>query len=274
MLGAIIGDIVGSAYINNNLKKKDFPLFTVNSEPTDDTIMTLAVCECIQKNYQNNKEMIIETLKKWGRNYPYAGYGKRFYDWLFSDLNKAYGSCGNGAAMRISAVGWYAQSEEEVKSMSKALTYVTHNHPEGLKGAEVTAMCVYYARIGKTKEFIKDYVSKQYDIDFKYEELLKNFKFYETCQKTVPQAIYCFLISDSFEDCLRTTISIGGDCDTTAAISCAIAEAYYKEIDQDLILNAIKLLPIDNKDCSPIGVLKKFLRHQKQVMSKNGGEHK
>ena len=134
-------------------------------------------------------------------------------------------------------VGWYANSEEEVKRLSKAVTEVTHNHPEGLKGAEVTAMCVYYARIGKTKEFIREYIEKNYNVDFDYFDLIRNYQHLEeTCQATVPQALFCFLISNSFEDCLRTTIAIGGDCDTTAAISCAIAEAYYgipEEIKQE-----------------------------------------
>jgi ADP-ribosylglycohydrolase len=129
--------------------------------------------------------------------------------------------------MRISPVAWYANNEDEVRDFSKKVTEVTHDHPEGLKGAEVTAMCVYYARIGKTKQFIEEYVKQFYNIDFNYKELKQTYWFNETCQDTVPQAIYCFLISKNFEDCIRTTISIGGDCDTTAAISCAIAGAYY-----------------------------------------------
>lgn len=262
MLGAIIGDIVGSAYEDNNLRKKDFPLITENSFATDDSIMTLAVAECIQKGYQNNTKMIIKTLRKWGRAYPNVGYGGRFYKWIFSDSDKPCESYGNGAAMRISAVGWYANSEEEVKTMTKSFTEITHNHPEGMKGAEVTAMCVYYARIGKSKRFIKEYVSKYYDLNFNYEELLNNFEFDQLCQNTVPQSIYCFLISNSFEDCLRTTISIGGDCDTTAAIACSIAEAYYKSIDTNLIVNTLMLLPNATRDCDPINILNKFYRYK------------
>ncbi len=230
MIGAIIGDIVGSVYEFNNIRTKDFPLFSKESRMTDDSYMTLAVQECLQKGYvfDDTNDRIIDTFKKWGRNYPDAGYGGRFWHWLFTDDREPYGSFGNGAAMRVSPVGWYANSEEEVKYLSKRVTEVTHNHPEGLKGAEVTAMCVFYARIGKSKEFIKKYVEQYYNLDFDYEDLRKNYWFNETCQNSVPQAIFCFLISTDFEDCLRTTISIGGDCDTTAAISCAIAEAYYK----------------------------------------------
>ena len=265
MLGAILGDIVGSAYENNNLKSKEFELFVENSTVTDDTIMTLAVAECIQNGYFNNKQKIVEIFKKWGRAYPNAGYGKLFAKWLFSKKTKPYGSFGNGAAMRISSVGWYAKSEEEVKFLSKIFTEVTHNHPDALKAAEVTAMCVYYARIGKSKDFIKAYVEKYYNIDFKYEELLENFVFDENCNNTIPQAIYCFLISTSFEDCIRTTISIGGDCDTTSAISCAIAEAYYKEIDKTLLKKILKYLPLSNDVCNPDYIIQRFIKFKKEL---------
>lgn len=227
MLGAIIGDAVGSVYEFNNIRTKKFKLFGNKNFLTDDSIMTIAVAEILKNGYQDDKEKKIETLKKWGKKYPKAGYGGHFFMWLFTEEAEPYYSFGNGAAMRISPVAWYANSEEEVKELSRKVTEITHDHPEGLKGAEVTAMCIYYARIGKSKKFIKDYVSQYYNIDFDYEDLKKNYWFNETCQDTVPQAIYCFLISKNFEDCIRTTISIGGDCDTTAAISGAIAEAYY-----------------------------------------------
>ena len=227
MLGAIIGDTVGSVYEFNNVRSKDFALFSKDSFLTDDSIMTLAVAEIMKKGYINDKEKIIDTLKKWGRKYPDRGYGGSFYRWLFGNSREPYYSYGNGAAMRISPVAWYANNEDEVRDFSKKVTEVTHDHPEGLKGAEVTATCIYYARIGKTKQFIEEYVKQFYNIDFNYKELKQTYWFNETCQDTVPQAIYCFLISKNFEDCIRTTISIGGDCDTTAAISCAIAGAYY-----------------------------------------------
>lgn len=230
MIGALVGDYVGSVYEFNNIRTKKFKLFSKKCKFTDDSIMTLAVEEILKENKYNDRNKVVKILKKWGRRYPGRGYGGMFGWWLISDIDEPYYSFGNGAAMRVSAVGWYANSEEEVKEMSRKVTEVTHDHPEGLKGAEVVAMCVYYARIGKSKEFIKNYVRQYYDIDFDYEDLRKKYYFNETCQETVPQAIYCFLISKDFEDCLRTTISIGGDCDTTAAISCAIAEAYYKDI--------------------------------------------
>ncbi len=228
MLGAVIGDVVGSRYEFNNIKTKDFELFGKGCYATDDTVMTCAVAEVLINKKQNDKDYIVDTFKKWGRRYPHAGYGGRFGCWVLGNEREPYNSYGNGAAMRVSAVGWIAKSEKEVKDLSREVTEVTHNHPEGIKGAEVVAMCIYYAKQGKDKAFIRAYVEKCYNLDFNYEELRKTYTHAEEiCQNTVPQAIFCFLISDSFEDCLRTTISIGGDCDTTAAISCAIAEAYY-----------------------------------------------
>ena len=266
MIGAIIGDTIGSVYEFNNTRKKDFELITKDSHLTDDSIMTLAIAEIIQNNWYNNNNKIIDTLKKWGRAYPEVGYGGMFKKWLFDDtLREPYNSYGNGSAMRISSVGWYATSEEEVKKLSKLVTGVTHNHEEGLKGAEVVAMCIYYARNGKSKDFIKNYVEQYYDLNFDYEDLVKNYKFYATCQKSVPQAIYCFLISKDFEDCLRTTISIGGDCDTTSAISCAIAEAYYKEIDKDLIETVLSRLPEEKDNCNPREIINNFIQYKSNL---------
>lgn len=232
MFGASIGDVVGSRWEFNNIKTKDFALFGKGCYATDDTVMTCAVADILVNKKQNNKDKIIDTLKKWGKKYPDAGYGGHFYNWVLGSDREPYNSYGNGSAMRVSAAGWIGKTEKEVKNLSRKVTEVTHNHPEGIKGAEVTAMCIYYARNGKSRDFIKQYVEQYYNLDFDYEELRKTYKHAEEiCQNTVPQAIYCFLISHSFEDCLRTTISIGGDCDTTAAISCAIAEAYYGSCD-------------------------------------------
>lgn len=242
MLGAIIGDVVGSRFEFRNIRTKDFQLFDQNCRITDDSVMSVAVAEmCLNGYVPNDKEMIIKTFKKWGRKYPLVGYGCKFINWVLTDRQNSYNSCGNGSAMRISAIGFFAKTKEEVEIYSKSVTEVTHNHPEGIKGAYVTAMCIFLARTGSPKEEIKEFVEKYYDINFDYLVLKKTYRFEMLCQATVPQAIYCFLISDGFEDCLRTTISIGGDCDTTSAISCAIAEAYYgipkdiKEQVQDFI---------------------------------------
>lgn len=270
MLGAIIGDVVGSQYEFNNIKSKDFELLDIdNSFATDDSIMSLAVLDMFVNGYVNDSNKIVETFKKWGLTYPDFGYGGMFRNWLMFD-SKPYNSYGNGSAMRISAVAWYSNSEEEVIKNATKVTEVTHNHPEGIKGAVVTAMCVYYARIGKSKEFIKDYVSQYYDINFDYDDLVKNYDFYEICQKSVPQAIYCFLISTDFVDCIRTTISIGGDCDTTAAISCAIAEAYYKDEFNDMKwLDLINMfLPEPKNGCNPYKLLLKYIEKKKEVLGR------
>lgn len=233
MLGAIIGDVVGSRLEYDNIRRKNFELFTEKCCYTDDSLMTTIVAKVLLDGVQDDKEKIIDYFKYYGRRNP-AAYGPTFARWIYSDYREPYNSFGNGSAMRISPVGWLANSEEEVKELSKKITEVTHNHPEGLKGAEVTAMCIYYARTGKSKDFIKKYAEQYYNLDFDYEDLRKNYKYDITCQGTVPQCIYCFLISNSFEDCLRTAVSIGGDTDTVAAISCSIAEAYYGLNENDL----------------------------------------
>lgn len=259
MIGALIGDSVGSKYEFNNIKTKNFKIELDDYELTDDSIMTLAVCDILHNGYENDRDKIIDTFKMWGRAFPNAGYGSTFYHWVLGDNRKPYNSCGNGSAMRVSPCGWYGNTEEEVKRLAKAVTEVTHNHPEGLKGAEVTAMCVYYARTGKDKEFIRHYAKQYYNLDFDYEELRKTYRHgAEICQVTVPQAIYCFLISNSFEDCLRTTISIGGDCDTTAAISCAIAEAYYDELPPHLVYGLLRALPKETDGCAPYEMVTAF----------------
>lgn len=237
MIGAIIGDVVGSRFEFNNIKTKDFELIAKDSEFTDDSVLTIAVMDIMNSgdiSYVN----CVKTMQKWAKKYPYAGYGSKFIYWKDMNNPRPYNSCGNGSAMRVSAVGWFAKSEDDVIALSRAVTEITHNHPEGIKGAEVTAMCIYKALHGSSKEEIKDYIISKYPevSNLDYEELRRTYVHGpEICQVTLPQALYCFLISTDFEDCLRTTISIGGDCDTTAAISCAIAEAFYKNIDSNLV---------------------------------------
>ncbi len=247
MFGAIIGDTVGSVYEFKKNIDYNFELLTKYSEPTDDTIMTLAVADILSNNKWNDDNFIVKTFKKWGRAYPDAGYGHHFYSWLMTDNKEPYNSCGNGSAMRISACGWYGNSYDEVKEMAINVTAVTHNHPEGIKGAIVVAECIYMARLGKTKEEISEYVLQYYDINLNYEDLKKSY--YSApiiCQVTVPVSIYCFLISKNFEDCLRLSVALGGDADTTAAIACSIAEAYYKEIDKNLLFDVLARLKHKN----------------------------
>ena len=249
MLGAIIGDVVGSRFEFNNIKTKEFKLFDKKCKVTDDSVMSVAVAQmCLNGYVPDNRAQIIRAFKNWGQRYPYAGYGNRFFHWVLSNEAEPYNSCGNGSAMRISAIGFYANSVEEVEEYSRAVTEVTHSHPEGIKGAYVTAMCIYMARRGSSKGEIRAFAEQYYDMDFDYEELRRTYKHdAEICQNTVPQAIFCFLISKGFEDCLRTTISIGGDCDTTAAISCAIAEAYYG-IPNPIVKGVMPFIPEDMKE--------------------------
>lgn len=242
MLGAIIGDIVGSVYEFNNIKTKDFPLFSDNSHVTDDTIMTLAIYDILKHSSLDEKD-IVKGIKEWGRMYPNVGYGHRFYQFLLSDEYESYNSYGNGSAMRVSACGYLGRSKEEVKKYSNLVTRCTHSHPDALLGAEVVSLCIYYARHNKTKDFIKKYVSKYYDLNYCYDNLVKNYTFDVTCKGSVPVAIYCFLISNDFIDCLRTTVSIGGDTDTLCAIACSIAYPFYKVHDGNLIKEVIKRIP-------------------------------
>ena len=236
MLGAIIGDVVGSRFEFNNIKSKHFKLVDKDSTFTDDSVLTIAVMDWLLHAKVKCNKTATEYLQKWARKYPNAGYGGMFYHWKDEANPKPYNSCGNGSAMRVSGVGWVSDEMVETKLLSDIITGVTHNHPEGLKGAFVTSQLIYMARMGKSKMEMKMFAEQYYNLEFDYDELVANYKHEaEICQITVPQAIYCFLISNSFEDCLRTTISIGGDCDTTAAISCAIAEAFYGYIPEELI---------------------------------------
>jgi len=259
MIGAIIGDTVGSIFEHDNIKTKDFHLFSKNSKLTDDSIMTLAVGEIIMDRNYHDKDIIIDTLKKWGRAYPDRGYGCHFYEWLMSDERSSYNSLGNGAAMRVSPAGDFGLTASQVKEMSYAVTSVTHSHEEGLLGAEVVALSIYYARIGKSKEFIEKYVSSYYDIDLDYDELVKNYQYDVTSKGTVPVAVFCFLISEDFEDAIRTAISIGGDSDTIASITGAIAEAYYKEIPKYMIDEIIKRLPEPKDGCDPRKIIDRYI---------------
>lgn len=231
MIGAIIGDIVGSRFEWNNHRNKEFQLFTQECFATDDSIMTLAIGKALmesQPGWHDLGDQAVRCMQEIGRPYPRCGYGGRFWDWMYSDHPKPYNSFGNGAAMRVSACGFIAKSLEEAKALSKAVTEVTHNHPEGLKGAEATVVAIYMARTGSTIEEIRDVIDREYyPMSFTLDEIRDTYAFNETCQDTVPQALEAFLESTSFEDAIRNAISVGGDSDTLAAITGGIAEAYY-----------------------------------------------
>lgn len=232
MFGAIIGDIVGSRFeFFNNKNGKDFNLFDEKCRFTDDTVMSLAICKSLMEcneNYSELSNKIIENMQYLGEVYPYAGYGGMFCKWLRDKNPKPYNSFGNGAAMRVSAVAYEATTIYEVKKLSKIVTEITHNHPEGIKGAEAVSIAIFLARIGKDKKQIKEYIENNYyTLNFTIDEIRDNYSFDETCQGSVPQALECFFESTDFEDAIRIAMSLGGDSDTIGAMVGSIAEAYY-----------------------------------------------
>jgi type I restriction enzyme M protein len=245
MLGAIIGDIVGSRFEWNNHRDKDFEFLTYKCFPTDDSIMSLAIAQAILVSKPNHSDLsknAIECMQSVGRNYPDCGYGGSFYNWMFSDNPKPYNSYGNGAAMRVSPAGFAATSLEEAKELSRLVTEVTHNHPEGIKGAEATAVAIYLAKSGSSILEIRDYINDNYyPMNFTLDDVRDTYKFNETCQDTVPQALQAFFESTDFEDAIRNAISIGGDSDTLAAICGGVAEAYYG-IPTDIRKHALTFL--------------------------------
>lgn len=245
MLGAIIGDIVGSRFEWNNHRDKDFEFLTYKCFPTDDSIMSLAIAQAILVSKPNHSDLsknAIECMQSVGRNYPDCGYGGSFYNWMFSDNPKPYNSYGNGAAMRVSPAGFAATSLEEAKELSRLVTEVTHNHPEGIKGAEATAVAIYLAKSGSSILKIRDYINDNYyPMNFTLDDIRDTYKFNETCQDTVPQALQAFFESTDFEDAIRNAISIGGDSDTLAAICGGVAEAYYG-IPTDIRKHALTFL--------------------------------
>jgi len=231
MLGAIIGDIAGSRYEWNNIKTKEFDLLTYRCQPTDDTIMTLAVAKALMecdKSWSTLSEKAVTCMQALGRKYPLAGYGGRFRKWLISENPQPYNSYGNGAAMRVSPCAYAARTIEEAKELSRAVTEVTHNHPEGIKGAEAVTVAIYMALHGSSLMDIQDYINANYyRITFKLDDIREEYSFNETCQGSVPQALEAFFESTDYEDAIRNAISIGGDSDTIAAIAGSVAEAYY-----------------------------------------------
>lgn len=231
MLGPIIGDIVGSRFEWNNIKTKEFDFFTQECTVTDDSIMSLAVAKALLesgKELDKLSKIAASCLQEIGRPYHNCGYGGMFYEWMYSDHPQPYNSFGNGAAMRVSACGYAAESLEEAVKLSRAVTEITHNHPEGIKGAEATAVAVYMAKSGNNILKIRDHINKNYyPMDFALNDIRRSYQFDVTCQGTVPQAIMAFLESNDFEDAIRNAISIGGDSDTLAAITGGIAGTYY-----------------------------------------------
>ncbi len=272
MLGAIIGDIVGSRFEWNNKKSKEFELLShvKRCRPTDDSIMTLAVAQAILDSGGDIaalRQSAVTRMQGLGRKYPHAGYGGHFHKWIYDSNPQPYNSWGNGAAMRVSPCGFAATSLEETKAFSQAVTEVTHNHPEGIKGAEATAVAVYLARSGKSMLEIRDYIEAHYyRIKFKLADIRASYTFDVSCQGSVPQALEAFFESTSFEDAIRNAISIGGDSDTIAAITGGIAEAYYG-IPADIRKLALTFL-----DAKQLEILNAFESRYGIVLEKDAGK--
>lgn len=245
IIGAISGDIIGSTREFNSIKTKDFNLFTKKSTFTDDTIMTLAIANWLIKD-KISKKVLVDELKYWGNKYPDAGYGGMFKRWLKQDTPQAYGSWANGSAMRVSPCAWVGESIEEVQNLSYKSAVVTHNHPEGIKGALATADAIYLARIGAKKQEIKDHIEVryQYDLDITLDELRPYYSFDVSCAGSVPESIICFLEAKNFEDTIRNAVSLGGDADTQAAIAGSIASAYW-DVPNRIAFKAIHRLDYD-----------------------------
>lgn len=235
MIGAILGDIIGSPYeFDRGNKSKDFPLFSPNSTYTDDTVMTLAVgLTFLDAQPSASDDWILRILanrmRQFGKMYPNAGYGGMFRRWLRNPEYQAYNSFGNGSAMRVSSVAWLYNDIDAVRHAAKLSAEVTHNHPEGIKGAEATASAIFLARTGHSKADIKEYIVREfgYELNRTCDEIRPEYFHTETCMETVPEAITAFLEGDSFEDVIRTAVSLGGDCDTLTAIAGSIAEGFY-----------------------------------------------
>jgi len=238
VLGAIAGDIIGSVYEFTNSKPDlDFPLFVKDSEFTDDTVLTVALADNILSSIDYQIK-----LYEYYHLFPRCCYGSRFHLWAARKEQQPYNSWGNGSAMRVSPVGWAYNDLETVLQKAKESAEVTHNHPEGIKGAQGTTSAIFLSRSGQSKEIIKDYITKNfgYNLDIDIEDLRKNYRFNESCQETVPQAIIIFLISNDFEDSIRKAIYIGGDSDTLACINGSIAEAFYGGVPEEIKLEVYK----------------------------------
>lgn len=242
MIGAIAGDIIGSVYEHRPIKTKDFPLFNDHCTFTDDTVLTVAVAEAILSG-----GTYVDSVRRIGRRYPYAGYGGSFSRWLHSDDSEPYNSWGNGSAMLVSPVGFAFSTENEVLHQARMTAEITHNHPEGIKGAQATALAIYLARTGHNKEAIRARIKDlfAYDLDRTVDEIRPFYSFDISCQGTVPEAMVAFLDSNSYEDAVRNAISLGGDSETLACITGGLAEAFYGTVPTVIRDKVEQLLPPD-----------------------------
>jgi ADP-ribosylglycohydrolase len=240
MIGALLGDIIGSVFEGKNVKTTEINLYNFGSRITDDSVLTIAIADALLSHKDYQKHLLI-----WANNYPQAGYGARFKNWMHSEEPKPYNSWGNGSAMRVSPIAYAFDTLQEVLEEAKRSALPTHNHPEGIKGSQAIASAVFLARIGKTKSQIRDYIQKEfeYDLNRTIKDIRPNYSFDLSCQGSVPEAIIAFIDSTDYESTIRLAISLGGDSDTIACMAGGIAEAYYGNISDDLLDYADKKLP-------------------------------
>lgn len=245
LLGAVCGDIIGSCYEFVPVKLLDFDLFTRRSKFTDDTVCSVAVADALTRRIP-----FAESLRHWCRKYPRESYGYHFRQWMLSDSPEPYNSWGNGSAMRVSAVGAYGTSFDEVMQLARESAAVTHSHPEGIKGAQATAAAIYYALCGRSKDEIKTMIETRfgYDLSRKYTDIQSGYSFDVSCQGSVPESIIAFLESTDYESAIRMAVAYGGDADTQGAITGGIAAAYYGEIPREILDEAISRLPTDLRE--------------------------
>ena len=283
MYGAVLGDIIGSPFeFDRGDKTKAFELFTQGCDFTDDSVMTVAVAKALisaglDADIDSIKELVIKEMQAWGNKYPYAGYGARFRYWLTDEKPKPYGSWGNGSAMRVSAAGWLYDSIERTREVARATAEVTHNHVEGIKGAEATASVIFMARNHAGKEQIREYIIKEfgYDLNRNLDDIRPFYHHVESCQETVPEAIIAFLEGNDFEDVIRNAISLGGDTDTLGAIAGSMAEAFYgipKELidecrervgDEEMLAILDEIMPCEYVDYDPQELIQIAIDNQK-----------
>ena len=260
MYGAILGDMIGAPYeFDRGNKSKNFEIFNPKVHFTDDSVMTIAVADGLMKagpeaDEQTVKREVIKSMKTWGHKYPNAGYGGRFIHWLFSDDERPYNSWGNGSAMRVSSVGWLYDSVERTREVARWTAEVTHNHPEGIKGAECVACAIFLNRHGISMDSLKQYIREEfgYDLSRSLDEIRPYYHHVESCQETVPEALTAFFEGENYEDVIRNAVSLGGDCDTLTCIASAVAESYYG-VPDDFKNECEKRLPEDMRN-----VIKKF----------------
>ncbi len=248
IMGAVCGDIIGSSREFNPIKTKYFELFDYNSRFTDDTVMTIAIADWLITD-KTSKNLLVNKLQYWGNKYPYAGYGGSFSKWLKENEPKPYGSWANGSAMRVSPCAWVADSLCESQKLAKLSAIVTHNHPEGIKGALATSDAIYLARNDASKDEIRNHIEKEYDYNLnkRVDEIRDCYSFDVSCARSVPESIIYFLEGNSYEDTIRNAVSLGGDADTQAAIAGSIASAYWN-IPDDIVNESLNVLSGDLLD--------------------------